>query len=156
MSWLPLNTGETPMIISWWYFSEPTPSHPSHPLHSLQNKLESARPDPEEQKGVNTYKIFTAILYLDSMKTEALCYLSGGCRSYQVLFIGINQNRDIDKLLLSQELLRQRCSILSYQLSTVQCLPAVPAGFHQTSWYQQSLSRISKCPCCQSSFSSRV
>ena len=35
-------------IISWWYFWEPTPSHPSHLHHSLQNKLESARPDPEE------------------------------------------------------------------------------------------------------------
>ena len=59
-------------------------------------------------KGVSSYKIFTAILYLDSMKTEALCYLSGGCRSYQVLFIRINQNRDIDKLLLSQELLKTK------------------------------------------------
>ena len=46
------------------------------------------------------------MLYLDSMKTEALGYLSGGCGSYQVLFIRINQNWDIDKLLLSEELLK--------------------------------------------------
>ena len=151
---IPLETVETRLFLGDIF------QNPLHPIpHTFSTGCRTGLnlPDPILKRwGVSAYEIFGAILYLDSMKTEALGYLSGGCGSYQVLFIRINQNWDIDKLLLSQELLKTKLFIWFVCWQYWHFSLAVPAEFHQTSWYQQSLSRISKCQYCRSSFSSMV